>query len=106
MSYRQMRLILFFDLPMVTNAEKREYRKFRKMLTNEGFIMVQESVYSKLVLNSGSAKFVHKKIVAKRPPQGLIQTMIITEKQFNGIEYVLGTSETKIISNIERLIVI
>ena len=51
MSYRYMRVILFFDLPTETLEDKREYRNFRKFLIKKGFLMMQESVYCKLALN-------------------------------------------------------
>ena len=44
MSFRYMRVIVFFDLPTLTSKERREYRRFRKFLINEGFIMMQESM--------------------------------------------------------------
>lgn len=51
MSYRFMRMIVFFDLPTKTTADLREYRKFRKLLITNGFVMMQESVYTKMLLN-------------------------------------------------------
>ncbi|MDF9824448.1 CRISPR-associated protein Cas2 [Breznakia sp. PF5-3] len=101
-----MRVVLFFDLPMVTNEDKKRYRKFRKFLIKEGFIMVQESVYSKLVLNSGSARFIYKKVDQNKPTYGLIQLLTITEKQYNNIEFVLGKSSSNILDDIERVIII
>ena len=41
----------FFDLPTKTTADLREYRKFRKLLITNGFVMMQESVYTKMLLN-------------------------------------------------------
>jgi len=52
MSYRYMRMILMFDMPVDTVEERKAYRKFRKFLIDEGFIMHQFSIYSKLLLNS------------------------------------------------------
>ena len=52
MSYRFMRVIVFFDLPTLTLEDKKEYRNFRKFLLKRGFAMMQESVYSKLALNT------------------------------------------------------
>lgn len=46
-----MRILLFFDLPNITLEDKKEYRNFRKFLIKEGFFMMQESVYCKLLLN-------------------------------------------------------
>ena len=51
MSYRFMRMLIFFDLPVETPQQKREYTKFRKYLIKSGFMMMQESVYCKIVLN-------------------------------------------------------
>ena len=49
---RVMRTIVFFDLPNIYAKDRRNYNLFRKFLLNEGFLMLQESVYSKLILNS------------------------------------------------------
>jgi CRISPR-associated protein Cas2 len=46
-----VRVIVFFDLPVLTNQQRKHYRWFRRLLIKEGFIMMQESVYCKLVLN-------------------------------------------------------
>ena len=46
-----MRVMVFFDLPVGTTAERREYARFRKGLIRDGFVMMQESVYCKLALN-------------------------------------------------------
>lgn len=45
---RVMRTIVFFDLPDVYAKDRRNYQLFRRFLMNEGFIMMQESVYSKI----------------------------------------------------------
>ena len=42
-----MRILVFFDLPMETAKERKIYSKFRKLLINEGIIMMQKSVYTK-----------------------------------------------------------
>ena len=52
---RYMRLVLFFDLPVGTAVQRRNYRLFRKFLLGEGFLPLQESVYAKLVVNDGAA---------------------------------------------------
>ena len=47
-----MRIIVFFDLPTLTYKDQKEYRLFRKLLINDGFVMMQESIYTKLALNT------------------------------------------------------
>ena len=46
-----MRVVVFFDLPTETAEERRDYRRFRAALLKNGFFMMQESVYSKIILN-------------------------------------------------------
>jgi CRISPR-associated protein Cas2 len=46
---RFMRLIVFFDLPMVTKTEKRAYVQFRRFLLNDGYDMIQWSVYVRIL---------------------------------------------------------
>ena len=48
MSYRYMRIMVLFDLPVLTEKQRRDYREFRKYLLKAGFFMMQESVYYKL----------------------------------------------------------
>lgn len=80
-----MRLLVFFDLPMVTNEEKRIYRKFTKYLISEGYIRVQYSVFSKLCINVDSAKTYSKRLKLNSPNNGDVRYLIITEKQYQGI---------------------
>ena len=37
-----MRVLVFFDLPVLTEANRRDYRIFRKYLIKSGFMMIQE----------------------------------------------------------------
>ena len=86
---RVMRTIVFFDLPNVYSKDKRAYLMFRKFLINEGFIMMQESVYAKLVLNNSITNSIKDKISKNKPQKGIVQMLIITEKQFNSMEYIV-----------------
>lgn len=106
MSYRYMRVILFFDLPSITNNDKRIYRKFHRFLENEGFIMMQESVYTKLSLNGSTTKAIIQRVRKNAPNKGLIEILAITEKQYTQIEYISGSHHSSQIESEERLIVI
>ena len=89
MRYRFMRILVFFDLPTETSKDRKVYSKFRKFLIKEGFVMMQESVYVKLVLNNSVANAVREKIEKNKPSKGLVQLLVITEKQFNSMEYIV-----------------
>ena len=106
MSYRFMRMIVFFDLPTVTDADRREYRRFRKLLIKNGFVMMQESVYAKLVLNSTVQKSVMDIVEKGKPANGLVQCLVVTEKQFSGIVNIVGISKNDVIDTDERLVIL
>ena len=91
---RYMRLIVFFDLPVETNAQRKQYRRFRKFLVNEGYLMLQESVYAKLVVNDGASSAAIMRLRKHRPPQGLVQVLKVTEKQFATMIYITGNRES------------
>ena len=103
---RVMRTIVFFDLPNIYSKDKRNYLLFRKYLINEGFIMMQESVYSKIVLNQQQSKFLLERLKRNAPKKGIIQVFTITEKQYSQIEYIIGEHNSKIIDNEDRLVVL
>lgn len=86
-----MRLIVTFDLPVETKEDQRRYRKFIKFLTNEGFLRMQYSVYSKLCINSDAARTASKKLTNNSPSQGDVRYMVITEMQYQNIVNVNAT---------------
>ena len=101
-----MRTLVFFDLPNIYNNDKKNYRKFRKFLISEGFIMLQNSVYSKLVLNGQQADLLFQRIKRNSPKKGIIQVLTLTENQYSQIEYIIGESHTKVENSEDRLIVL
>lgn len=103
---RAMRTIVFFDLPNIYSKDKKNYLMFRKFLLNEGFLMLQESVYSKITLNSQQCSALIERIRRKAPKKGIIQVLNVTEKQYAQIEYVIGEPNTKIINSEEKLVVL
>ncbi len=106
MSYRFMRLIVFFDLPTQTATDRRNYRTFRKMLIKNGFFMMQESVYCRMVLNSSIEKSVVSILKRNKPPSGCVQILSVTEKQFSKMEYIVGKNNTDVVDSPERLIIL
>lgn len=99
-----MRTILFFDLPSVTKSDHKEYSKFLKHIKKLGFVMLQESVYTKLSLNENVAEAAIKEVKNKLPKDGIVSVLTITEKQFTSIRHLLGEVDTDVIINDERFI--
>lgn len=85
-----MRLLVFFDLPMVTKAEKRAYVQFRRFLLNDGYDMIQWSVYGRII-NGRDAQTKHMARLADNlPPHGSVRCMTVTEKQYAGMQLLVG----------------
>ena len=99
-----MRVLVFFDLPTITGKNKREYRLFRKYLIKSGYIMEQESVYSKLAPNGTVADSLIQNIRKNIPEKGLIQVLKVTEKQYSTMEFVLGNKRGEVLTTDERLV--
>lgn len=105
MSYRFMRVIVFFDLPTLTAENRREYTRFRKFLIKSGFLMMQESVYTKMALNQTAATSIAESVRKNKPLEGIVQMMTVTEKQYNRMEYVCGKFKSDVLCTDERLVI-
>lgn len=80
-----------FDLPMETKSERRAYTKFRKSLLEQGFTMLQYSVYQRPVPNRQSAKKYEHLLKKSLPMNGEIRLMYISEKQFQDMKLLIGS---------------
>ncbi|MEC9484817.1 MAG: CRISPR-associated endonuclease Cas2 [Candidatus Izemoplasma sp.] len=89
-TYEFMRTLVFYDLPIKTNKDKKIYRRFRRILIKNGYTMIQYSVYSKILNNRDAAKNHIKFIKKNAPNKGNIRVMMITEKQYANIKVIVG----------------
>ena len=101
-----MRTLVFFDLPTETVEDKRNYRQFRKLLIKNGFMMLQESVYTRMLITPSAEKAVVNVIRKNRPPEGIVQILTVTEKQFAAMECITGEVHSDIISSDEKLVIL
>lgn len=87
---RYMRMLVFFDLPVVTRAERRAYAQFRRFLLNDGFDMIQFSVYGR-ILNGRDAEEKHlQRVIGNLPPAGSVRVLTVTEKQYASMKLLVG----------------
>ena len=101
-----MRILLFFDLPVETPADRRNYRVFHRVLIKNGFVMLQKSVYGKLMTTPSVENSVKRLIRENKPPTGCVQILTVTEKQFSHMEFVVGAAQNEVIDSEERLVVL
>ena len=90
MIYEFMRLILFFDLPVTTKKDRKTYAQFRKYLIQNGYMMMQYSVYCKIFANREAAVKHVANLEKSVPKKGQIRLLLVTEKQFAKIEIITG----------------
>lgn len=90
-----------FDLPTKTKANRRAAQKFRKNLLNSGFVMMQLSVYYRLVNGTDMAKKYEQRVADFIPMAGQVRMLTLTEKQFSSMRIMVGavSEQEKEISN-------
>lgn len=83
-------LLIMFDLPVGTSAERRIYRVFRKALLNQGYRKLQNSVYVKLVKNAAAMQGELREVSAFAPRTGSVFVLPMTLRAFKNMT-ALGT---------------
>ena len=94
-----MRSIVVFDLPVGTKYQRRQATRFRKALLDDGFEMLQFSVYTRICPNRDSAEKHLSRIKRVAPNSGSIRIFTITENQYSNMAIISGVKtaqETKI----------
>lgn len=86
-----MRLLVMFDLPTGSKAERKSYAEFRKFLVKDGYHMEQFSVYSRLLLTRESSSVHVARLRGNLPPAGVVTVIEMTEKQYESRLRLLNT---------------
>jgi CRISPR-associated protein Cas2 len=87
---RFMRMLVFFDLPTVTRTERRAYAQFRRFLLNDGFDMIQFSVYGRILAGRDAEEKHLQRVIRNLPPEGSVRLLTVTEKQFGNMKLLVG----------------
>lgn len=90
-----MRLIVFFDIPVTTAEYRKMATKFRKYLIDDGFYMIQFSVYGRLCNTLENAQEHEKRLKFHLPYKGSVRSMIVTEKQYSTMNILCGEKHKK-----------
>jgi CRISPR-associated protein Cas2 len=101
-----MRLMIMFDLPVETAQQRKQYRQFRKALINEGFLMVQYSVYVRVCVTKSAAVLMENRIKTYLPDNGTIQTLMLTEKQYNDMHFLTGEKVEDVRNTSDRTVIL
>ena len=88
--YQIMWIFVHFDLPTETKENKKSYTKFRTFLLDDGFRMLQYSMYARHCSSRENAEVHKKRVKNKLPPLGQVIVFEITDVQFGRLEFFYG----------------
>ena len=94
-SYVGMWIIVLFDLPTDTAKARRQYTIFRKELLDDGFTMMQYSVYYRHCASRENLAVHAKRVELTVPPDGEVRVMEMTDKQFGIMKVYYGKRRRK-----------
>ncbi|GHT26431.1 hypothetical protein FACS18942_03870 [Planctomycetales bacterium] len=86
-----MWLIAMFDLPVKTKKERKVANRFRKDLLEDGFTMMQLSVYMRFCTSEEAAQTHRRRIKKMLPESGSVRVLTLTDRQFEKMENYVGT---------------
>ena len=75
-------LMAMFDLPVLLEEERREATRFRKALLDDGFIMIQYSVYSRPCVSLERMTKYYERVKSYAPTTGDIRLLFFTDRQW------------------------
>lgn len=100
--YKQVRVLILYDLPMSEIEDRKEYTKFRRDILKLGCYLVQFSVYAKVIKNEIYYKSFIDKLKNILPEKGEVRVIKLTEKQYEDMIFLNGARnnfEKKISNN-------
>lgn len=90
---RYMWLFVFFDLPVGTKAERRAATRFRHFLKDDGFLMIQWSVYARVCRGEEAVETHQARVTKNLPSKGSVRTLQITDRQYGRMRMLVGESK-------------
>ena len=99
-----MWMLVMFDLPVVTRAERKAATAFRHALLDLGFEMAQYSVYMRFCTGPEQTSALSRRIEAALPSDGKVNMLTITDKQYERIQTFFGSKKQKPLKNPEQFV--
>ena len=75
-------LVVFFDLPTVTPSDKKASAAFRKKLLEDGYLMIQWSVYARSCVTYDRVLTHTRRLKSFLPSQGAVRCLFVTNIQW------------------------
>lgn len=83
--YRMAWMMVMFDLPVGTKAERKAASDFRKALQDLGFEMLQFSVYVRFCASAAQFDTYVKRVEGILPEAGKVSILMFTDRQYERI---------------------
>jgi len=93
--FRVVWIIVLFDLPVKTKAERRNYAGFRRRLLEKGFLKLQFSVYARPFESQESSETVQGALIKEVPAAGQVRFLMVTDKQFGSMKSFVGKKQVE-----------
>jgi CRISPR-associated protein Cas2 len=88
--YELMWMMVLFDLPVIEKKERKDATVFRSFLLDNGFAMVQFSIYVKVFSGTDACQKYYRLIEKNLPERGKVDILTITDKQYENIKSYAG----------------
>lgn len=98
-----MWVLVLFDLPTETSAERKIYAKFRKDILKDGFQMFQFSIYLRHCASRENADVHIQRVKRLLPEKGHVGIMCVTDKQFGQMEIFRGQKPVQAAAPVQQL---
>ncbi len=92
-AYRIMWLFVVFDLPVLTKPERKRATRFRQDLLDEGFSMMQFSVYLRFTGGREQVEALTRRIGRKVPKDGKVDLFTLTDQQYSSMTSFRGRGD-------------
>lgn len=83
-------LFVFFDLPVGTKPERRDANQFRNFLKDDGYMMLQFSVYARVCRGEDGAMKHIARVTRNLPGKSSVRALQVTDRQYERMRLLLG----------------
>ena len=83
-------LFVLFDLPVGTKPQRRDATRFRNFLKDDGYFMLQYSVYARVCRGEDGAMKHIARVTRNLPSTGSIRALQVTDRQYGRMRLLLG----------------
>jgi CRISPR-associated protein Cas2 len=85
-----MWLFVFFDLPVSTKLERGAATRFRNFLKDDGYMMIQFSVYARVCRGEEAVDKHIARVVQNLPQKGSVRALHVTDRQYARMKLLIG----------------